>query len=109
MMPTRMSDKKKTSLQFPTDILGRVAAEAKSRGMKQSEWMVEALQEKFDRIDTGKDEAWGPLAQLSEADRGRVKKLIRCLLDAPRDRGFRRAVDANFAWLMETVPRQPRE
>jgi hypothetical protein len=63
----------------------------------------EALREKFERIDTGRDEAAGLLAGLPDADKTRARKFVECLRASPKNKGFRRAVDANFAWLMETI------
>lgn len=93
---------KSTSLRLPVDVLATLAREATTRGMTQTDFLVEALREKFERIRTGQDNSWGALADLSDKDRARTLKFIECLRSAPRSAGFRKAVDANFSWLIET-------
>lgn len=97
---------KATSLRLPVEVLDSVAKIADTRGMTQTDFIVEALREKFERIQTGKDTGWGPLARLSEKDRTRALKFIECLHVAPKSAGFRKAVDANFSWLMETTKKR---
>jgi hypothetical protein len=80
-----------------------MADRTNERDIPLSGFVEEALREKLEKIATGKDGGWGPLADLESTDRARVLKFIACLRAAPKNRGFRKAVDANFAWLMETI------
>lgn len=102
-----MDDRAKvpTSFRLAHDVAERIVTESNHRDMAQTEFVSEALREKFERIDNGADTGWGPLTGMDEVDRSRVERFIECLRMAPRDRGFRRAVDANFAWLVETCQR----
>lgn len=99
-------EKRAVTYRLPVEVLDRVAEQANERDIPLTDLIEEALREKFERIDTGKDEGWGPLAGLTEKDRALTLKLVQCLRVAPKNRGFRRAVDANFAWLMESVTRK---
>jgi hypothetical protein len=100
---SEFSAKKAVTYRLPVDILDRIADQANARDIPLTDLIEEALREKFERIDTGKDGGWGPLAGLPDVDKARAIKFVECLRAAPKARGFRRAVDANFAWLMESV------
>jgi hypothetical protein len=98
--------KRPVTYRLPVDILDRVADEANKRDIPLTDFVEEALREKMDRLDSGKDEGWGALAGLPAKDRAIVLKLIDCLRAAPKSKGFRKAVDANFAWLAESAPQK---
>lgn len=102
-----MEESVKVPVSFRLDpmMIDAIVREANARDMSQGVFVAEALREKFDRIEKKEDKGWGPLAGLDETDRARVVRFVACLRAAPKDRGFRRAVDANFSWLLETVAR----
>lgn len=100
------SAKKAVTYRLPVDILDRVADVANDRGAPLTDIIEEALREKFERMDTGRDEATGLLAGLPDQDKARARKFVECLRIAPRNKGFRRAIDANFAWLMESITKK---
>jgi hypothetical protein len=90
-------------------VIERVRSESERRDeIPYGDLVEEALREKFQRIDTGRDEGWGPLAGLDEKDRGRMLRFRDCLLSASRlppakARKFRKAIDANYDWLADSV------
>ena len=89
-------------LKFESDLLRRVTAASEAREMDRMSWIIESIREKLDRIESGRDGGWGPLADLPKADRERAVKLTECLRIAPDEKGFRTAIEANFDWLMES-------
>jgi hypothetical protein len=97
----KTKQRKSSSFRLPGDILARCIQESTARDMSQADFIAEALLEKFDRISSRKDPGWGALAGLNSEDRKRVMRFIECLRSDSV--GFRRAVDANFAWLVETI------
>jgi hypothetical protein len=102
-METKESNKVAVTYRLPPAVAERVGPEACRRGMSQGGLVEEALREKYERTDTGRDSTTGLMAGLSNADMARVRKFVACLRADTTNRGFRRAVDANFAWLLESV------
>jgi hypothetical protein len=92
----------RVTAKLPAYIDERVNREVERRDISKIDWILEAVQEKIERIETGADAVGAPLAGLSDDDRCRAKRYIQLLAESPDDKKFRRAVDANFDWLTES-------
>lgn len=102
-------ERRRVNIKLPLELDRKVENDMGTRGIDKISWIREAVAEKLDRIDRKRDRGWGPLTELPEEDRKMVLRLKDCLLHDPSNHKFRSAVDANLAWLMETVKRARRQ
>lgn len=83
------------SYRLPEDVVERLEVERTKRDMSQSDYVEEAIREKFGRVD--KEE------ELDPGDTKRVNRIIEMLRKSAGNEEFRNAIDANFRWLASTV------
>jgi len=92
-------NKQAISLRLPPAVLEKLEQESAAAKVSKTDWITEAILEKLARITGGSDKLVG----LSKNDCELVWLLVACLSKAPRANGFRKAVRANFEWLIETI------
>ena len=95
--------KQTLSLRLPPSVLEKLEQESKTANVSKTDWITQAILEKFARIESNQDRLVG----LSKHDCQLVWMLVACLKKSPSGTGFRKAVRANFEWLLETIEESP--
>lgn len=98
-MPSKYTTVKvRLSVDISKQVKDQVEEAANKEHITATEWITSAILGRLYSTDS----ALGPLAGLKKDDIRRVRNFIDCLREAPENAGFRKAVDANFAWLIES-------
>ena len=92
-------NKRTISLRIDASVLAELESVSAAVHMSKTDWITEAVREKLARIAGNSDR----LMRLPKRDCALVWLLVACLNKAPEATGFRRAVKANFDWLLESI------